>query len=87
MGQLTALNSITFRDCQSVENIYNLTYVGSCSNLFNSCSNLQSISGNITCNGSADYMFAYCHTLSDISGITFNFNKCTNLTFAFRECP
>lgn len=87
MSQLTALGSITFSNCQSVEHITNFNYSGSCANLFNSCVKLIDITGAITCVGSAASIFASCYLLTDISGVVFHFAGCTSLASAFYRCP
>lgn len=87
MSQLVGLNTISFNNCQAVEHIFNLEYSGSCSSLFNNCTHLLEITGNITCTGSAASIFASCYALNNISNVTFNFNGCTSLSSAFYRCP
>lgn len=87
MSRLSALTSVSFKNCQEIEHITNFTYSGSCSELFNSCIKLESVTGTITCTGSAGSLFASCYALSDISGVNFQFNECTTLGSAFYRCP
>lgn len=87
MSQLTGLNTISFNNCQAVENILNLNYTGYCGNLFNACTHLIRVTGTITCIGSASSLFASCYALNNISGVTFNFAECTSLYGAFYRCP
>ena len=87
MSQLTGLSTISFNNCQAVENILNLNYTGACSSLFNSCTHLIKITGTITCTGAAASLFASCYVLNDINETVFNFAGCTSLQSAFYRCP
>ena len=86
MLNLGSLTSLSFYNCVNIEKILNLNYTGSCANLFRSCNKLQSVSGSLTCNGSASSMFAYCYVLADTSGLVLNFVNCTSLSSAFNSC-
>lgn len=87
MGQLTALERISFSNCYSIKSILNLNYTGSCNSLFSSCSNLMSISGSITCVGGASSIFYACGALEDFSRLSIDFSECTSLYGAFQNCP
>lgn len=87
MSQLTALSSVWFNSCASVQMITNLSYTGSCYSMFAGCTSLTKITGRLMCTGSADSIFSSCYVLSDISQLEFDFDGCTSLGYAFQRCP
>lgn len=87
MSQLTALSSMSFNSCSAVQSITNLAYTGACTSMFNGCTSLTTITGQLQCSGDASSIFASCYVLSDISELEFHFSGCTSLSSAFYRCP
>ena len=87
MKQLTGLNTLSFKNCNSIEKIINLNYTGSCYEMFSQCTSLKSVQGRLNCDGSASYLFYNCLSLNDIDNLTFGFTNCSSLSYAFSYCP
>ena len=86
MSRLTGLTSLTFNNCTRAQHIFGLNYTGDCANLFNSCTSLIDVAGTIETTGDANHIFYNCQKLTNISNVTFNFNNCTRIDYAFSQC-
>ena len=88
MSQLVKLTSLKFSNCVSVTEIRDLTYnsSGNLNGLFSGCKALTKISGTISGSSSVNSMFASCYLLSDISALSFKFNKVTSAQSTFDRC-
>lgn len=90
MSQLTALTSLSFYNCSSVQLISDINYTGICQDLFNGCVALEDLERcSIKCVGSGDRIFANCSMFlpGGNSFDNFDFSECTSLKRAFYRAP
>lgn len=87
MGQLTLLDSVSFRSCTNVTDIANLSYTArDASALFRDCTELRSIQGTLRVTSNASSIFYNCKKLTNLSALTTNFAGVTTISNAFAYC-
>lgn len=87
MSQLKKLTTLKLSNCTYFTEIRNIDYTGALASLFYNCRSLTKITGKLTNgNASINSMFAQCFVLSNIDGLTLNFNGVTSSTSTCDRC-
>lgn len=86
LSPLTNLNSCAFGDNKMMREVSGFYYTGSISQMFNSCTELKSVSGVITNCGNISSAFAYDYKLTNLTGLSFVNSTATSADSVCYSC-